>query len=121
MKKWKVFQEKLMKKQKKTDERLDNYAKKAEDMMDKFLQITSSVGTQIQGMNSSIVKMKEKEDDRYKQFNGRITSIEKILDMDENTNIKVKKPNENMLIRIKTKQWLQDSTVKRQSLKLHNS
>ena len=69
-------------KQKKFDERLDNYTKKADDMMDKFLQITSSVGTQIQGMNSSIVKMKE-EDDRYKQFNERITSKEKILDMDD--------------------------------------
>ena len=55
--------------------------KKAEDMMNKFLQITSSVGTQIQGMNSSIVKMKEEGDDRYKQFNERITNIEKILDM----------------------------------------
>ena len=46
-------------KQKKTDERLDNYAKKAEEMMDKFLRITSSVGNQTQGMNSSIIKMKE--------------------------------------------------------------
>ena len=35
-------------------------------------------------MNSSIVKMKEEGDDRYKQFNERITNIEsKILDMDE--------------------------------------
>ena len=34
-------------------------------------------------MNSSIVKMEE-EDDRYKQFNERITNMErKILDMDE--------------------------------------
>ena len=32
-------------------------------------------------MNSSIVKMKG--DDRHKQFNQRITNIEKILDMDE--------------------------------------
>ena len=37
----------------------------------------------MQGMNSSIVKMKEEGDDRYKQFNERITNIEKILDMDE--------------------------------------
>ena len=92
-------------KQKKTDERLDNYAKKPEDMMDKFLQITSSVGTQIQGMNSSIVKMKEEEDDRYKQFNERITNIEKSLTWMKNTKIEVKKPKENMLIRIKAKQW----------------
>ena len=34
-------------------------------------------------MNSSIVKMQEEGDDRYKQFNKRITNIEKILDMDE--------------------------------------
>ena len=35
-------------------------------------------------MNSSIVKMKEEGDDRFKQFNERITNIErKILDMDE--------------------------------------
>ena len=74
-------------------------------MMDKFLQITSSVGTQLQGMNSSIVKMKEEEDDRYKQFNERIMNIEKILDMDENTKIEVKKLKENMWIRIKAKQW----------------
>ena len=34
-------------------------------------------------MNSSIVKMKEQGDDRYKQFNERITNFErKILDMD---------------------------------------
>ena len=52
--------------------------------MDKFLQkITDSVGTQFQGINSSIVKMKE-EDDRYKQFSERITNMEReILDMDE--------------------------------------
>ena len=52
--------------------------------MEKFLQkITDSVGTQLQRMNSSIVKMKE-EDDRYKQINGIIMNMEKkILDVDE--------------------------------------
>ena len=52
--------------------------------MEKFLQkITDSVGTQLQRMNSSIVKMKEEEDDRYMQFNERITNMErKIFDMD---------------------------------------
>ena len=48
-------------------------------------KITDSVGTQLQGMNSTIVKKKEEQDDRYKQFNERITNMErKILDMDEN-------------------------------------
>ena len=61
-----------------------SYSRKADEMRRKFLQITSSVGNQIQGMNSSIVKMNEEGDDRYKQFNERITNIErKILDMDE--------------------------------------
>ena len=63
-------------KQKKTDERLDNYAKKAEEMIDKFFRITSSVGNQIQGMNSSITKRKEEGNDRYKQFNEGSTTKE---------------------------------------------
>ena len=49
-----------------------------------FLQkITDSVGTQLHGMNSTIVKMKE-EDDRYKQISERSTNVEKkILHKDE--------------------------------------
>ena len=71
----------------KADEKMENFSRKADEMMEKFLQITSSVGNQIQGMNSSIVKMKEEGDDRYKQFNERITNIErKILDMVKNEN-----------------------------------
>ena len=58
------------------DEEMENFSRKADEMMEKFLQITSTVGNEIQGMNSSIVKMKE-GDDRYKQFNERITNIEK--------------------------------------------
>ena len=45
--------------------------KKVDEMLEKFLQVTSTVGSQIQGMNSSIVKLKEEGDDRYKQFNER--------------------------------------------------
>ena len=68
----------------KTDEKLENFSRKADDVMEKFLQVTSTVGNQNQGMNSSIVKMKEEGSDRFKQFNERITNIErKILDMDE--------------------------------------
>ena len=61
--------------------------------MEKFLQkITDSVGTQLHGMNSTIVKMKE-EDDRYKQISERITNIEKkILDMDEKYENKNEEP-----------------------------
>ena len=60
---------------------------KNEAKMEKFLQkITDSVGAQLHGMNSTIVKMKEEGDDRYKQISERITNMEqKILEMDENT------------------------------------
>ena len=68
-KKWKATQERLTKK-------MENFSRKADEMMEKFLQITSTVGNQIQGVNSSIVKMKE-GDDRYKQFNERITNIDR--------------------------------------------
>ena len=68
----------------KADEKMENFSRKADEMLEKFLQVTSTVGNQIQGMTTSIVKMKEEGDDRYKQFNERIMNIErKILDMDE--------------------------------------
>ena len=53
--------------------------------MDIFLQtIKDSVGTQLHGMNSTIAKMKEEDDDRYKLINQRIMNMERIiLDMDE--------------------------------------
>ena len=75
----------IMEALKRSDEKMESYSRKTDEMMlEKFLQVTSTVGNQIQGMNSSIVKGKKKLDDRYKQFNERITNIErKILDMDE--------------------------------------
>ena len=53
--------------------------------------ITNTVGTQIHGMNSSIVKlqetnekMKEEGENKFNQFEGRIIDMErKILDMDK--------------------------------------
>ena len=68
--------------------------------MEKFLQkITDSVGTQLQGVNSSIVKMKE--DDRYKQFNEILTNMEReIVDMDE----QYANPGEHMYTTIKVRQ-----------------
>ena len=45
---------------------------KNDEKMEKFLQkITDSVGAQLHGMNSTIVKMKEEGDDRYKQISER--------------------------------------------------
>ena len=64
-----------------------------------FLQkISDSVGAQSHGMNSSIEKMKEEGDDRYKQISERFTNIEKkILDMDKNTKGRLKKSRGLML------------------------
>ena len=46
--------------------------------MEKCLQtVSDSVGAQLHGMNSAIVKTKEEGDDRYKQINERFTNIEK--------------------------------------------
>ena len=73
--------------------------------MDKLLQkITDSVGTRLHGMNSTIVKMKKEEDDRYKQISERIMNMEKkILDIDENTKTEVTNPGEHMETRIKVR------------------
>ena len=62
--------------------------------MEKFLQkISDSVGAQLHGMNSSIVKTKEDGDDRYKQISEKITNIEKkILDMDEKYENRIEEP-----------------------------
>ena len=74
--------------------------------MEKFLQqISDSVGAQLHGMNSSIVKMKEEGDDRYKKISERITNIEKkILDMDENMKTRMKNPREHMWTGIMVRQ-----------------
>ena len=85
----------------KTDEKMESYSRKADEMMEKFLQITSTVGNQIQGMNSSIVKMKKEGDDRYKQLNETITNIEKSWTWMKNMKTEVKLTKENMLMRIK--------------------
>ena len=68
----------------KSVQKMEANSRKADEKMDKFLQtITDSVGTQLYGMNSTIVKMKE-EDDRYKEISERIINMDKkILDIDE--------------------------------------
>ena len=68
---------------KKSKEKMEIYSRKTDEKMDKFLQtITDSVATQLHGMNSTIVKMRE-EDDRYKQINVRVMNMEKkTLDID---------------------------------------
>ena len=38
---------------------MKDFSKKADDLLERFMIITNTVGTQIQGMNSSIVKLHE--------------------------------------------------------------
>ena len=91
---WKPTQEKADEKMDKFDRKMEHYSKKTDEKKDTFLQtITDTVGKQLDGMNSTIAKMKE-EDDRYNQISERIMNMEKkILDIDEEhreTRIKVK-------------------------------
>ena len=73
MKKWIATQERPTKKMdaslerftkiesysKKTEERMNDFSRKADDLLEKFVLITNTVEPQIQGMNSSIVKLQE--------------------------------------------------------------
>ena len=43
----------------KTEEKMNDFSKKADDLRERFMIITNTVGTQIQCMNSSIVKLHE--------------------------------------------------------------
>ena len=48
---------------------METYSRKTKEKMEKFLQqISDTVGAQLHGMNSAILKMKEEEDDRYKHI-----------------------------------------------------
>ena len=51
--------EKMENYSRRTDDKMQSYSRKADDMMEKFLP--SSVGIQLQGMNSSIVKKRKKK------------------------------------------------------------
>ena len=83
---------------------MDIYSKKNDEKMDTLLQkVTDSVGTQLQGMSSTIVKVKEEEDDRYKQISERIMNMKRILDIDENTKTEVTNPGEHKETRIKVR------------------
>ena len=66
--------------------RMDDFSRKADEMLVKFMLVTNTVGSQIQGMKSSIVsmqemneKMKEEGKNKFNQFDERITN----MDMDE--------------------------------------
>ena len=70
---------------------MNDFSRKADELLEKFMLITNTVGTQIQGINSSILKLqetnekrKEVEENKFNQFDERIMDMErKILDMDK--------------------------------------
>ena len=51
--------EKMESYSRKVDERMDDFSRKADEMLEKFMLVTNTVGSQIQGLNSSIVRMQE--------------------------------------------------------------
>ena len=61
--KWKATQERLMRKiesySKNADDRMDDFSREADEMLEKFMVVTNTVGSQIQGMKSSIVSKQE--------------------------------------------------------------
>ena len=75
----------------KTEEKMNDFSKKADDLLERFMIITHTVGTQIQGMNSSIVKlhetnekMKEEGENKFNKIDERLMDMEKkILDLDK--------------------------------------
>ena len=97
--------EKIESYSKKTEERMNDFSRKADELLEKFMLITNTVGNQIQGINSSIVKlqetnekMKEDGENKFNQFDERIMDMErKILDMDKkNMSTEAKITSRNM-------------------------
>ena len=75
----------------KTEEKMNDFSKKADDLLERFMTITNTVGAQIQGMNSSIVKlhetnekMKEEGENKFNKIDERLMDMKKkILDLDK--------------------------------------
>ena len=93
---------------------MDDFQRKADEMLEKFILITNAVGSQIQGMKSSIVSMQE-VNEKMKQEGEKTSSInltkelriwkKKSWTWTKNMSIEVKTTKKNMLMRIKEKQW----------------
>ena len=63
---------------------MNDFSRKADKLLERFMLVTSTVGSQIQGINSSIVKMqetnekmKEEGENKFNQFEGRIIDMER--------------------------------------------
>ena len=69
---------------------MNDISRKADELLERFMLVTSTVGSQIQGINSSIVKMQQTNEkmregeNKFNQFDERIMDMErKILDMEK--------------------------------------
>ena len=69
---------------------MNNFSRKADDMLERFMMITNTVGNQINGMNSSIVKLQETNEkmtegeNKFNKIDERFMDMEKkILDLDK--------------------------------------
>ena len=89
---------------KRTEERMNDFSRKADDLLEKFMIITNTVGNQIHGMNSSIVKlqetnekMKEEGENKFNQIDERFMDMEnKILGMNKKHGAEAKITSRNM-------------------------
>ena len=70
-----------------SEDKLESYSKRTDEKMYNFIPtISNLVGTQLRGMNSTIEKMKEEGEERYKQVNEIIVKMEKKLSMKDEAN-----------------------------------
>ena len=66
---------KLRATQKKTEERMNDFSRKADDLLERFMMITNTVGNQIHGMNSSIVKLQETNEKMKEEGENKFNQI----------------------------------------------
>ena len=72
----------------KTEEKMNDFSKKADDLLERFTIITNTVGTQIQGMNSSIVKLHETNEKMKEEGENKFNKIdERLMDMEKKKRI----------------------------------
>ena len=55
---------------------MNDFSKKADDLLERFMLITNTVGTQIQGMNSSIVKLHETNEKTKEECENKFNKID---------------------------------------------
>ena len=63
---------------------MNDFSNKADDLLEKFMKITNTVGNQIHGMNSSIVKLQETNEKMKEEGENKFNKIdERFMDISE--------------------------------------